>query len=221
MPRDYIPAKDADLLAWSANFANRLSSGPTGYGLVAADATAYAQLHSNYAAAYTQASSPSSRTQSSVAIKDATKAALIRAARTLAQVITVRLATTNAQRSDLGLTLVDGSVTPTPPPPTRPVPSVATIAPGRHTLRIADEFTPSSRAKPYGAAGAEIYVSRGVTAPAGVDACQYVGLATGNTYVVNHAPATAGQTAYYLARWINGRGQRGPVSSVVSGTIAA
>ena len=48
--RDYLPHNDAELLAWSSNFSSLITAAPVTYGLVAGQATAYAALHTAYAA---------------------------------------------------------------------------------------------------------------------------------------------------------------------------
>jgi hypothetical protein len=218
---DYIPTADADLLAWSANFSSKLTAAPTSYGQVAGDATAYATLHTAFATALTASSNPSTRTQSTVATKSTARASLVQSARALVGRIQSYPALTDTQRADLGITVYDGSQSPLPAPATLPIVSVATIAPGSHGLRIVDELTPSSRSKPFGTAGCEIYVKRGTTPPASINDCAFVGLQTRNQATVNHSSADNGKTAYYLGRWINKKGQPGPVSLVVSATIAA
>ena len=48
----FIPAREADLVAWSTNFNTLISATPTAFGLVAAQATAYATLNTAFDTAY-------------------------------------------------------------------------------------------------------------------------------------------------------------------------
>lgn len=221
MPGDFIPAKDADLLAWSGNFNTQLTAAPTSVGLVVGDATAYDTLHDDFALKLTAATDPGTRTEATVAAKNTSRAALTFKARALSRIIQAFSGTTDAERATFGLTIPDATGTPIAAPVTKPVATVSQITSGQHTIRLQDELTPLSRAKPFGAIGAEVYVKRGTTPPVTTADCVFVGVASRDRMVIDHSGATPGQTAYYLCRWINGRGQRGPVSSVVSGTIAA
>lgn len=221
MPADYIPSTDAGLLAWSANFSAQLTAAPTAVGLVAGDATAYAALHTDFSTKLTAATDPGTKTQATVAAKNTSRAALVLKARQLAGKIQAFEGTSDAERATFGLTIPDGTPAALPAPASKPVLSVGGITPGQHTLRIVDELTPSSRAKPAGTHACEVYVKIGETPPGSRLDCVYQGHATRNTFNVSHSPADAGKKAWYLAHWINSRGQRGPVSAVVSGTIAA
>jgi hypothetical protein len=51
MATNFVPTREADLLAWSRNFDNLISATPTAFGLTAAQATAYSTLHTNFAKA--------------------------------------------------------------------------------------------------------------------------------------------------------------------------
>lgn len=54
------PDKDQDLDAWSQNFDTKITATPTAYGLVAADATAFHALATDYATRLTTATNPAS-----------------------------------------------------------------------------------------------------------------------------------------------------------------
>jgi hypothetical protein len=91
-----------------------------------------------------------------------------------------------------------------------------------HVLRIRDEATPTSNARPPGAAGWEVWAKIGGEAePLSVEECTYMGLATRVPYVVQFGPDDKNKTVWYLVRAINAKGQAGPVSDQISGTIAA
>ena len=82
-----------------------------------------------------------------------------------------------------------------------------------------DELTPTSRAKPDGAQGCEIWMKVGDPAPAGPKDVHYLALDTRSPYTVEFDAADAGKTAYYMLRWISTRAETGPWSATVSGTI--
>ena len=88
-------------------------------------------------------------------------------------------------------------------------------------LRLADETTPTRKAKPPGVFGALIYTKAapaGDPAPVTVDDARFSGVATRAIHMV---PLPAGKTLWVLAEWMNERGSSGPTSVVTSAMIAA
>ena len=117
MARSFFMGTDAELYTGSANFSTKISATPTAYGLVAAQATAYGTLNTNYASAYTASQALSTRTKSSVASKNASKILLKAMASDLAKIIDGTSTVTDAQKLDLGLN-VRATPTPVGPPGT-------------------------------------------------------------------------------------------------------
>lgn len=64
-----------------------------------------------------------------------------------------------ADRAGMGITVRDGSLSPSPAPTTRPLVRVDTSRRLLHTLRFSDESTPTRRRKPHGVLGAEVWVA--------------------------------------------------------------
>ncbi|MCB9853514.1 MAG: hypothetical protein H6819_10495 [Phycisphaerales bacterium] len=134
--------------------------------------------------------------------------------------------TSDAMRAALGITIRDSVLTPSDVPTSVPLISVDTSERLRHTLHFADSRMPTRRAKPKGVIGAEIWVhvggatpsidppSTGSLAPFG-----FVNLATRTPAVVEFGGADGGKTASYVLRWVNTRGERGPLSAVASATV--
>src|SRR5690348_10613928 len=98
MGRSFIPAKDADLLAWSVNFKTLITATPTDYGLTAGQATAYGTLHTAYATAYQTAIDPSTRTKPAITARRAARAALVADIRALAKIVEGTSTVTDAQK---------------------------------------------------------------------------------------------------------------------------
>lgn len=88
-----------------------------------------------------------------------------------------------------------------------------------HRIRFRDEATPTSRAKPEGVRGMEVWCAFGPTPPASPGDCTYLATDTATPYLVELDPSKAGQTAHYLGRWVNTRGETGPWSETVSATV--
>ena len=132
-------------------------------------------------------------------------------------------AVSDEERKALGITVRD--TTPTGisaavAAATRPVGMVSTAQRLRHEIRFFDEATPTSRAKPDGVMGCEIWVKIGTTPPADSSECTFLALDTASPYTAEYPGAAAGKTAYYMLRWVTTRGDKGPWSETLAATIA-
>src|SRR5262249_11143163 len=116
----FLPARDADLLAWSNNFKTKITASPTTYGLTAGQATSYGTLHTNFQNAYNVIQDPTTRSPVNITLKDQAKANLPANARMLARTVQGTSTVTSAQKEDLGLNPRDTQPTPIPPPATAP-----------------------------------------------------------------------------------------------------
>lgn len=81
--------------------------------------------------------------------------------------------------------------------------------------------TPTSRAKPAGVIGREIWVKFGDPVPTDASQCQILALDTATPCVGDLDGDKAGQRAHYVLHWITTRGDKGPCSETVSATISA
>lgn len=217
----YLPQRDADLDVWALNFSTLITAAPATYGLVAADATAISNAFNSWHAAFLAATNPSTRTAGTVATKNIQKANLLTVVRGYAATIRANRAVTDASKMNLGLHVRDTSPTPNPPPSTRPVLAIARMMQGTQEVRATDEATPNRRARPIGSAGLLLYRAVGTTPvndPEGSTFLTFVGKTSVNS---QFAPADNGKVATYFARWTNSKGEVGPWSQGVSGSIAA
>lgn len=159
----YIPAADGPFRDWLSNFSTLISADPGKYGLEASDATVIANLFASYSAAYQVVQSPSTRTPSAVAQKDALKASAVASCRVYAQNVKVNQGVDNEDKIALGIHVNDPTPTPIPAPTTAPLLNIVSMFSGSHELRYADELTPASKKKPAGAIQLELYVHVGPT----------------------------------------------------------
>lgn len=218
---DYIPASDTLFNDWVNTFGAALTANPTDVGLVAGDASTFAGLVSTWNAAYALVIDDATRTPVTVQAKIDARNIVEPAARVLVIQIQAFPGTSNEERATFGLTVPDLNPTPVPTPGTKPVANIEDIGNLLHVIRLRDELTPTSNAKPDGAIGAEIWYKTGAVAPVDLTGCTYAGLATTRFATVTHAPANVGEQAHYLCRWINGKGDTGPLSDKIEATIAA
>lgn len=221
MGTSYLPLKDSLLDGWALNFQTLIAASPTSYGLVAADATAITAAYTAWHTAYLAAVNPTTRTKATVSAKNEQKANLLGVVRAYAATLRANRAVSDELKIGLGLHVADRVPTPVPAPSTKPVLAIERIEQGFQDIRATDEATPSSRARPQGAAGLLIYRAIGpaaVSDPAQATFLTFVGRPQVQSQFTS---ADAGKTVTYFARWTNAKGEVGPWSSALSSAIAA
>jgi hypothetical protein len=216
----FIPTREASLVTWMANFGSKITSTPTAFGLTAAQATAFGALNTAFVAAYTTAKDPLTRSPANIQAKKTAKVALIANARLLAGIVQKFPAITNAQRSELGLT-VHNSPSPVPPPAFAPGVDVVSVTLNTVRLRLHDTVNPSRRGKPAGVSGASIFSFVGAVAPTEESGWKFEGNASRTVVDVTFTGATApGAKVWFTAFWFNAKKQSGPASAPVGTNIA-
>lgn len=220
MTTPYIPPKDVDFLAWLDNFDDLVAVNFAAYGLTAPEAASITNVRTDYDSAFAAATNPVTRTPVTVAAKDTAKAIALATVRPLAQKIRDNSAVTDEQRVELGLTVPDTSPTPVPAPVTFPLLDILRATPGQHWLQYRDSDTPTTKAKPEGADGMELWLVVGDLPVVDVEGAQYVGSVTKCPVAVTLEVGDNGKIATYFGRWVTRRGLAGPWSSPVSMTIA-
>lgn len=219
---DFLPSREAELLAWSVNFGRLINESPELYGLRAEQAAEYAALHEAYAEALQRASDPGTRTPSSVVTKREAKAALKAAARALARVARAHPGTTDVMRCELGLTVPDAEPTPTGAPTHAPGIDVVSARLWTVRLRLHDSRGSLRRGKPWGVQGALVFSAVGALPPASdeLNAWTFERLATRPTVEVAFASTVeSGAAVWFTACWFNARGERGPMTPPVGTRI--
>lgn len=218
---DFIPPKDADLSAWATNFSTVITASPATYGLVAGQATTFATLKTAFVSALATATNPGTRTPAAIAAKDSARSAMVANARVLARIAQGTPGITPTQLSNAGLTVRNTVPTPIPAPTTKPVLGLERNLSQALVLRMRDESTPTSRAKPFGAVAAQVYASVGVAPPATPLDGTFKGPASRIPFQVDFDSADVGKTAYIYARWVTAKGLTGPWSDVLAVTVTA
>src|SRR5690606_8227498 len=118
--RDYLPAREGDLLRWASNFSDRINEDPEAYGLSVEQAGAYEARRAAFESALRAARDPSTNSSSNITSKNLAKEALVSMTLPLARLINANPDVTEAQRADLGLTVSDRRRSPWPAPEARP-----------------------------------------------------------------------------------------------------
>lgn len=221
MAAPYIPRTDSGIADWGDNFAALITATPAAFGLTAPDAVVIQTAADDYRAAYTLAVNPPTRTPPNVAAKDAARDSAVATFRTFAMIIKANPAVTDMQLASLGLNVDDPTPTPIPAPVTSPILTIIAATPLQHTLRFADQATPSLRAKPFGAKSIEVHVGTATAPIVNPLLCDFFGDFTKQPIAVNYDPADVGKSGTIFARWKTATGLVGPWSLGVSMTVAA
>jgi hypothetical protein len=219
MATDYIPASDAEFDAWQKNLVDYVVANAAALGVPAADVTAIQGFNGSWGTRYPAANSATAAANAAIQGKNDCRSDYEDFLRPFVGRIQASPSITDAHRQAMGVTVRSGTRSAVGPPTTRPVATVDTSQLLRHTINFVDESTPTSRAKPGGVQGCEIWMKVGDPAPAGPSDVHYLALDTRTPYVVTFDAGDAGKKAYYMLRWMSTRGDTGPWSATVSGTI--
>ena len=218
--RDYIPDSDADLKLWLRNFLNSANANLAALGLVAADLEPIAAAADTFDITIDKSVTAQAGARAAIEDKASARAVIEALVRPLARRLQATETIKDSHRQALGLNIRSTSRTLPATPTTRPVGTIDTSQRLQHTLSFVDENTPSSRAKPDGVAGCEIWVKVG-DVPVDPTELAYLATDTRTPYTAVFDGADAGKIAHYMLRWVNKRGERGPWSQTVSATITA
>lgn len=217
---DYIPQADGDLDVWAQNFKKYISDHPGEFGLAASDVTPVVGAVTTWSAAFTTHTAAQGAASSARLAKDAAREALVNIIRELVRGIQAKSSVTDAARAAIGITIKDGTPTLAAVPTTAPVAKVNTSKRLEHTIEFMDSATPTSKAKPAGVRGCQIWVKVGGPPPASASELHYLATDTRSPYVSQYDGTDAGKQAHYWLRWENTHQETGPWSACVSATIA-
>lgn len=221
MQTPYLPTRDADFDAWFANFSALITAVPATYGLVAGDATIIAASFTAWHAAYLLATNPTTRTSPNIAAKDAQRILSESVIRPYATGISRNPAVTNDDKTAVGVNLPNTARTPVPPPVTVPAISLVGSIHFLMTLAYRDTSTPTTKAKPPGATGMELWMALGTTPAADPSTAKPFGVVTKSPTQIGFTSPDVGKVATFFGRWITrsgpgGQAQVGPWSAPLS-----
>lgn len=219
MNRSFYGKPDAEFVAGSDYFAERIGLAPADYGLTAAQATFYADLAGELSAAWMAATNPTTRTRGKVAAKNAAKAAAKKEARFLAAIIRQKPGMTTEKLIDLGLAPEDPP-TPSRTPGTWPNATVVAVQGNNVKYRLRDSADPDRRGRPAGTIQATVFSHVGPEVPASADDWKFE-LNTGRTSFEISYPShlPLGTKVWVCAIWVSGRKETGPACPPVSAVL--
>lgn len=219
---DFLPNNDSKLRAWADNFSTKITAQPVSYGLVAAQATAFAAVMATFDAALSVATTPATRTRGAIAAKDAAKKTMMANARDLARIINAFPSITNQQRIDLGLTPRSDTISPVPVPVPQESPVLEVVSANGYNMRLKLRSVDSNRrGKPPGVDGATIFSFVGSAPPTDIAKWKYEGSTSITLFDMAFPPTVEGGSQVWLtAFWYNPRKQSGPACTPISAYIA-
>jgi hypothetical protein len=218
---DFIPPSDAEFDSWQINHLVYLNANLAALGLIAldTDVTADNAGQTAWTPAYAAHIAAQAAAEAARAAKDTARVNFEIALRRLVGRLQRSTSVSDAERQALGITVRDTIPTPVPIPTTKPVLTPDTSARLRITIGFADEGTPTSKAKPFGVVGCELWMKIGGAPPVDLTECEFIALDNRTPKTVEFEGSDANKTVHFIGRWQNSRGEKGPLSETVSATV--
>jgi hypothetical protein len=214
---DYIPHKDSELVAWSANFIAQIVANAPTWEIPSNEVNDLQTANDAFVELHAQADSPA-KSSIIVAEKNAAREVLVGKIRNLAGFRLKNPIITDAQRVALGLHIHDTTPTHIPVPTTRPEINIDVVD-FRRLKVLFHDMNSNSKAKPYGINGAVIAYAVLDTPPADPNVLNRIALATRTPHVLEFTEEERGKRVYFAICWQNERGQRGPWSEIESAIV--
>lgn len=219
-----IPLKDDLLREWGSNFTTRITDSGGDYAVSAAQALECTNAFSAYQTAQTNlanARAAGSRSEVMTELRNQSKSNFLAIARSLYGMIQSNREVSNDLKIAAGVHVPDRQPTPIPVPATRPAVAVKSITGRtvRYTIRESSDAT--SRRKPPGAVGANVFSFVGETPPLDASGYKFEGNATRDVFEVTVPPSTEGATVWVVACWYTERGETSIPSLPIGANIAA
>ncbi len=224
MQTPYLPGPDADFDAWITNFAALIYANPATYGLVITDATTISSAQGSWNTAYLLATTPATRTTPAIAAKDAARLQATAVIRPYATSISRNPAVSNDDKTAVGVNLPNTARTPVPPPLTVPGLSLVSAIHFLQTVAYRDTSTPTTKAKPQGAVGLDLWRTIAPAPATDPSTAQPFGIITKSPAAVGFSAGDVGKVCTYWGRWTTrsgpgGMAQTGPWSAPLAVTI--
>jgi hypothetical protein len=216
---DYIPSSDADFDVWTKNFVDTVVANGAALGLSPAQITSLQGAQGDWGVKFPASNTAQAAMNSAVQAKNDSRSGFEELIRSLANIMQSSPQVTDAQRQGLGITVRSTTRTSAGAPTSRPLGTIDTSQRLRHTINFVDETTPTSRAKPDGVQGCEIWMKVDGPPPTDPSQLSYLATDTRTPYTVEFEGSQVGKTAYYMLRWVSTRSEAGPWSQTVSATI--
>lgn len=217
----YIPDSDSLFDSWAKVYCDYVDAHADIIGVSHVQRDALVAAHTSWDESFDLANSAQAAAKAAIEKKDSDRASFENIIRELTAQIQANPNVTNEQRASLGITVRKETKTPAPIPKTRPVAKIDANERLQQTIHFTDEATPTSKAKPAGVMGCELWVKIGGAPPLDASETSFVATDTKSPYVAHFNGSDGGKLAHWMLRWVNTRGEAGPWSETVSVTIGA
>jgi hypothetical protein len=220
---DFVPAKEGDLLPWSATLAAKLLADPELYHITIEEAQHTADLHAAMAEAMRLGNDPATRTGSTIQGKRTAKKTAIKNIRMLNRRLKA-IPELTPLLFDLGLRPNRGYARPLPPPQEPPLLWVMSVR-GR-SVRIRLRAAGSSRRGiPVRNWAGDVFYFAGPTPPSELGRWRYVQATRVNQTLEFPPDVPPGSQVWIVARWTSPTRHPGPacqpISTYIGGGVAA
>lgn len=216
---DYIPRSDAEAIAEGRVRVDYALANLDALNLKTDDVTPIQAALDEFETAFNEKVAKQAAAEASVENSDAKRNGWERLDRALNGRMQSDLEVTDEQRAAMMLNVYDNVKTKASLVETHPVGQVDTSQKLRHEISWRDSGTPTSRAKPAGVWGCEIYYKIGGDPPVDAKECEQAAMDRNSPYLFEFEGESANKTVYYLLRWIMNSGEKGAWSPLFSATV--
>jgi hypothetical protein len=217
---DYLPRRDVDLLEWVRNFLAVLVKILARIGFPGELLEKLDAMYADFLSKYNITESPATRTKVTTVEKNTSRATLLRALRqAIGEYLTYNHNVTDSDRTSLGLPVYKTTRTPAKVADTYPDSDVDSSLIRRLIIRFYDHGKKTSKAKPEGQHGAELYWVISDMPVVSVDELIHSAFSTRSPFSLEFRDEDRGKTVYFCLRWENTRGKKGPWGKIQSAII--
>lgn len=209
---------DVELLSWSTNLSQKLSSAPLEFHITPEMAAELALAVLQFREKLMEWNTPTTRTPVVSAARKIARQELLTRAKYLVKSIDSNPETTSTQREELGI-IARKAAQPTSLPDGPPMLSVVRTNGRTVTIRVKDRAITGAR--PAGTRGAVIFVHEGEEPPRESSDWKLHCLATRTRREIDFGQSTRASTVWISAQWYNARGELGPASQGVRVNLPA
>ena len=217
--RSYVPGNDSIFSTWAGSFVSTVGADIAAYGVSAEELTELQALEAEWNSSFTQLVDKRDAAKAATSAKDSKRQAYESMIRKLAQKMQNDPNVEEFRIIDAGLPAHSTTKTPNPIPTTAPIAAIETCAIREHFIRFTDWESSSSRAKPRGVIGIEVWLHCGEEVPVDDNQYQMYAVSSRMSVSVTFDAEQAGKSVYYRFRYLNSKGQTGPWSMVYSSTV--
>lgn len=219
--KDWIKDPDDEFDDQFAQFNNWVQANGAARGISAGNITALNDLYGDWVTLFPSHNAAQTAATTAKILKDDKRAECEVLMRQLAAGLQANPAMTDPERIAAGIKVRDGTRTRAAVPTTAPALTIDNSQRLQQTIHFRDVTTPTSKAKPPGVQFIELRCYCGPTPPADPTAFGWVANDSGTPYLKVFDATDANKDAWWVARWVNTRGEAGPWSEVVKATVGS